>query len=288
MLTTIPVEGNSPGLSRIGLGAMPLSLHGRPAEADAKNIIRRYVEAGGNFIDTANVYCRNEQEIGHNEYLIRQALKNQSSDSVYVATKGGLRMSGDSWAVDGSPAWLRMSCETSLMNLNASNIFLYQLHAPDPDIDILESLGEMMRMQAEGMIQHIGLSNLTRKQLRRAVETTTVFSLQNSCSVFNQTDLQKGMIDLCKQNNVLYIAHSPVGGHHNHTSLIQHPLLEEVAWKYSTSNYVIALAWLLAQEKCILPIPGASKISSIEGSLAACDLNLEQEDIELLNQVGSN
>jgi len=269
----------------IGLGAMPLSLRGRPPDSTAMEVIRSFVDSGGQFIDTANVYCRNEQEVGHNENLVFRGLKDFRHGDVYIATKGGLRMSGDSWTVDGSPAWLRMSCENSLMNLNTASIFLYQLHAPDPDIDLLESVGELMRMQSEGMIQHIGISNVTRKQLRRVTEMTTVFSVQNRCNLFHREDIDQGLVAMCRENNILYIAHSPVGGHYNHANLMGNNILGRVAGKHGTTSYCIALAWLLHQGDNILPIPGASKVQSIQNSLTARDITLDEEDVNELEKL---
>ena len=273
-------------LCRIGLGAMPLSLKGRPPEEQAHDVIRAYVNAGGNFIDTANVYCRHEKEIGHNENLVHRALKSMQHEEVYVATKGGLRMHGENWEVDASPSWLRMSCETSLMNLNTQFIFLYQLHAPDPDIDILESVGELMRMQSEGMIRHIGLCNVTRKQLRRVIEMTTILSVQNRCNLFQREDIDSGMVSMCGDNGVLFIPHSPVGGHYDHASMMNHVDLKQLAEKHGTTAYCIALAWLLNQGDHVLPIPGASKVGSIESSLAAMQVRLDSEDMEALDRLG--
>jgi aryl-alcohol dehydrogenase-like predicted oxidoreductase len=288
---TLPVRqlGNS-GIEvcAIGLGAMPMSLAGRPPEATALETLRTFLDGGGDFIDTANVYCQNELELGHNESLIFKALKQLHHLEVPVATKGGLRMHGDSWTVDGSPSWLRMSCENSMKNLNTHCIFLYQLHAPDPEIDILESVGELMRMQQEGMIRYLGVSNVTRKQIRRLVESAApIVSVQNRCNLFHREDIDKGLVEFCRENRITYIAHSPVGGHYNHANFMDNRLIERVAAKHGASNYAIALAWLLQQADNILPIPGASKPESIANSLTALDISLDAEDLAELGKVGA-
>ncbi len=287
MSRVIRLRGETASLSAIGLGAMPLSLQGRPDEATAMRVIRTYLEGGGNFIDTANVYCSNEHELGHNENLIHRAVKSSGRDDVYIATKGGLRMHGDNWTVDASPAWLRMSCEQSLMNLNSACIFLYQLHAPDPDIDILESVGELMRMQAEGMIRHIGLSNVTRQQLRRVVEMTDILAVQNCCNLFDRADVDSGLLEMCREQQIVFIAHSPVGGHYDHARLMQNTVLREIAEKFDSTAYCVALAWLLNQGEHVLAIPGASRPDSIRNSLSALDINLDAEDLARLDQLGA-
>ncbi|MFB3089777.1 MAG: aldo/keto reductase, partial [Gammaproteobacteria bacterium] len=132
----------------IGLGAMPLSLDGRPDEVQALGVIEAFVDGGGNFIDSANVYCVDDSDVGHNEKLIAKALsKLEESNNIIVATKGGLRRPKGDWTADASPAWLRQSCEKSLRDLNTDSIFLYQLHALDPDVPLTDSVGELVRLK---------------------------------------------------------------------------------------------------------------------------------------------
>lgn len=270
----------------IGLGAMPLSISGRPDEAQAMAVIEAFVVDGGNFIDTANVYGLDDDDIGHNERLIRQTLAGLGmTDKVIVATKGGLRRPGGAWVVDGDPDWLRLSCERSLQALQTDCITLYQLHAVDPKVDFRRSLEALVRLKEEGHIRHLGLSNVSPAQLEQALDFTVIASVQNHCNLFDQRDFRNGLIDLCRARRITYIPYSPVGGHHGHGRLTQEPVLQHLAAKYQATPYRIALAWLLHKGRHILPIPGASKVASIRDSLRATTLKLSAEDIAVLDRL---
>ncbi|MGH8507364.1 MAG: aldo/keto reductase [Gammaproteobacteria bacterium] len=281
------INGTGIGVYPIGLGAMPLSIAGRPEAAQAFEVIKAFVEAGGDFIDTANVYCLDDSDIGHNEQLIAKALERLGKrGSVTVATKGRLKRPKGDWTTDGRPVSLRASCEKSLRDLNTGAITLYQLHAVDPAVDLAKSLAELMRLKEEGKILHIGLSNITPRQLEQALAMTPIASVQNRCNVLEQKDFKNGMVALCEAKDVAYIPHSPVGGHYGQVRLREQPMLKRLGDKYSASPYQIALAWLLHKGEHILPIPGASKPKSILDSLKAVNLRLSQEDVAALDRLG--
>lgn len=264
----------------IGLGAMPLSIAGRPEEAQALAVIDAFVAGGGNFIDTANVYCLDNSDIGHNERLIHKALRRHAhSDGVIVATKGGLTRPRGRWEVDARPEWLRISCEQSLTALGVDAIGLYQLHAVDPQVDLAESLGELVRLQSEGKILHIGVSNVSPRELDHACRSATIVSVQNRCNVFMKRDVKNGLIEICRARGISYIPYGPVGGHNGHLRLSKNALLQRLARKYGASVYCIALAWLLAKGEHVLPIPGASKVASVQDSLMAATVDLSIEDV---------
>jgi aryl-alcohol dehydrogenase-like predicted oxidoreductase len=268
----------------IGLGAMPLSLDGRPDEAQALGVIEAFVAGGGNFIDSANVYCIDESDVGHNEKLIARALaKLDDAKNIIVATKGGLRRPSGGWTVDGSPEWLRQSCEKSLQDLDTDSIFLYQLHAPDPNIPLTDSVGELARLKAEGKIHHIGLSNVTVEQIQLALSITDIISVQNRCNLFERTSFENGVVKFCKENNISFIAHSPVGGHFQHAQRADDILLKILAEKYDVSTYQIMIAWLLHRNSSVVAIPGASKTSSVMDSLQAINVEFSKEEMQLLN-----
>lgn len=272
-------------VTAIGLGAMPLSLKGRPDESVAIEVIRTFLEGGGDFIDTANVYCRDDDDTGHNERLINKALLAlDARQRVTVATKGGLVRPRGGWDVRATPDWLRTSCEKSLQDLSTDCIFLYQLHAPDPNVPLADSVGELVRLKEEGKIRHIGLSNVNRDEILTALSLTPVLSVQNKCSILYQKAFDNGVVELCADKNITFIAHSPVGGHFGHRQLSDCKPLKQVAQKYHASEYQVALAWLLRQGNHILPIPGASKPASISSSLRALDIELDDKDLEFLNQ----
>jgi len=268
----------------VGLGAMPLSLDGRPDEAQAFDVIQAFVDGGGNFIDSANVYCIDDSDVGHNEKLIARALaKLDDAKNIIVATKGGLRRPSGGWTVDGSPEWLRQSCEKSLQDLDTDSIFLYQLHAPDPNIPLTDSVGELARLKAEGKIHHIGLSNVTVEQIQLALSITDIISVQNRCNLFERTSFENGVVKFCKENNISFIAHSPVGGHFQHAQRADDILLKILAEKYDVSTYQIMIAWLLHRNSSVVAIPGASKTSSVMDSLQAINVKFSKEEMQLLN-----
>jgi aryl-alcohol dehydrogenase-like predicted oxidoreductase len=270
----------------IGLGGMPLSIQGRPDEHTALAVIEHYVANGGDFIDTAVSYCLDEHDFGHNERLIARALRNLGRTDVIVATKGGLTRPEGRWEVDCSPDWLRRCCELSVRELGAP-IPLYYLHAVDPAVPLAESLGELVRLREEGKIAAIGLSNVNAQQLDEAVRLIRIAAVQNRCSVLDRRDFDSGLVERCRQLDIAYVPYSPVGGHRGHLRLQQNTAVGRIAAKHSTSVYVIALAWLLAQGPHIVPIPGASKISSIESSLTAPRVQLDGEDLAALDALGA-
>jgi aryl-alcohol dehydrogenase-like predicted oxidoreductase len=279
--------GNTgPAVEPIGLGGMPLSIQNRPDERTALGVIEAFVAGGGDHIDTASSYCLDDNDFGHNERLIAKALRNVGRTDVVVATKGGLTRPNGRWEVDCSPQWLRHCCEQSVETLGAP-IPLYYLHTVDPAVPLEESLGELVRLREEGKIRAIGLSNVNARHLDDALRLTPIAAVQNRCNVLDARDFDSGLVERCRERGVAYVPYSPVGGHSGHRRLDQYPALARVAAKHGTTPYVIALAWLLAQGPHIVPIPGASKVTSIESSLTAPRVRLDAEDLAALAALGS-
>jgi aryl-alcohol dehydrogenase-like predicted oxidoreductase len=264
----------------IGLGGMPLSLQGRPDEKAGIAVIHAALDAGVNFIDTANVYCLDDDDLGHNERLIAKALKTYpQGNAVTVATKGGMTRPRGSWGMEGRPAKLRAACEKSLRALGVDAIALYQLHGPDDRVPFADSVGELARLKQEGKIRHVGLSNVSVQQLDAAQKNVRIESVQNECNPSQNGDVRSGLIRACAGQRVTYLPYSPVGGHYGHRNLTKHPVLTKLAKAHGTSPYCIALAWLLSLGNPVLPIPGASKISSIQDSVKAIHVKLSPEDL---------
>lgn len=267
-------------VNAIGLGGMPLSLKGRPDEADAIKVVHAAVEQGVDFIDTANVYCIDDEDIGHNERLIAKALRSANAfERVKIATKGGLARPGGEWTVHGKPGALRRACEASLVALGVERIFLYQLHAVDADVPFADSVGELQKLQQEGKIEHVGLSNVSLDQLNEAQAIVRIESVQNRCNPVCKRDFASGLIQACENQEVTYLPYSPVGGHFGHVQLKDHPVLVALGEAHNTSSYNICLAWLLHKSSAILPIPGASKVKSIVSSCAAPAILLKESEI---------
>ena len=260
-------------VSCVGLGGMPLSIAGRPDREQAIEVVRAAVDAGITFIDTADVYCLDDGEIGHNERLIAEALEGVSTE-VVVATKGGLHRPGGAWTTDGRPEHLRRACEASLEALGREVIDLYQLHAPDDAVPFSDSVGELARLRDEGKIRHVGLSNVDVPQIEEARGIVDIASVQNRCNLFDTTSFANGVVDYCIEHSIAFLPHSPVGGHRGHARAGSDPELAEIAEQVGASVYEVLIAWLLAVGDEIIPIPGASKISSARSSARAGELEL--------------
>lgn len=271
----------------VGLGAMPLSIRQRPDEDAAIRVLHAAWEAGVQLVDTANVYCLDDDDLGHNERLIRKALEQRPSSDVYVATKGGMRRPEGQWTVDGRPEHLQRSCEQSLKDLGVETIFLYQLHAPDSNVPFAESIGALAELQAAGKIQHIGISNVSREQAQEALDIVRIETIQNRANPFAKRDyLSTGVLELCGQQRLSYLPYSTVGGHVHHTDAAGHNVLAKIAEERHATPYQVILAWHLAQSPPqVIPIPGASKPESIESSVAAVELELNGWEFQRINQL---
>jgi aryl-alcohol dehydrogenase-like predicted oxidoreductase len=263
---------------------MPLSIAGRPDAGQAEAVVRAFLDGGGDFIDTANVYCIDTRDLGHNERLIGGILRRLGkSNATLVATKGGLTKEGSGWDTRGTPAWLRSSCERSLADLGVERIFLYQLHAPDPAVPFAESVGELARLRAEGKIAHIGLSNVNVEQISAAMDIVPIVSVQNKCHVFMKRALRDGVLEMCAGHDIAFLAHSPVGGHGRQNRLGTAQLLADIGARLGATPWQVALAWLLRTGDHVIPIPGASRPQSITASLGALQLELSPGELSRLS-----
>ena len=214
MIEKRSIGGSGLFVRPIGLGCMPLSLKGRFPDGYGVSVLCAALDAGLNLLDTADVYCIDHTDIGHNERLIANALREWKgeSDSIVVATKGGLDRPGGAWVVNAGPDHLRAACEASLKALEVETIPLYHLHAPDPKVSLAESVGALAELREEGKIRHIGLSNVSVADIRLASSIVPIVSVQNRCNPFDREAWQQGVISCCEQNRIAFIAYSPVGG----------------------------------------------------------------------------
>jgi aryl-alcohol dehydrogenase-like predicted oxidoreductase len=267
----------------VGLGGMPMSVSGRPDEARSLETLAAALDAGVDFIDTANVYCLDDSDIGHNERLIAKAVKASGRKDVLIATKGGLARPGGAWTNDARPKFLRESCEKSLKALGTDSIGLYQLHAPDSKVPLEDSMGELKRLQDEGKLRHIGVSNFDVDELERALGVVRIESVQNRCNPFQPEDYRDGVLAACEKHVLTYLPYSVVGGHRGQVRTADQPLLRELGKKYGVSPYRVVVAWHLAQSPAVLPIPGASKPESTRDSAAAAALTLEPGDVRKID-----
>ena len=268
-------------LSCVGLGEMPLSLKTRPTQEHAFKVVEAAIEGGMNWIDTADVYCSSHEDIGHGERLSTAALKalGEAGKGIVIATKGGLERPNGDWTVNGHPDHLRSACEASLRALETDCITWYQLHAEDPKVPYADSIGALARLQQEGKIRHVGLSNVAIPEIKIAQGILNVVSVQNRCNPFDRNSFLNGTVDYCTEQNIAFLPHSPVGGHRGHTRTIDEPTLNAVGARYGLSPYQVCIAWLLAYSPVMFPIPGASRIESARSSAAAGSVCFSESDM---------
>lgn len=271
----------------IGLGAMPLSIEGRPDEARAIATIHAALEAGVRLIDTADSYHWHAGERGHNELLVAGALNGRGHE-VLVATKGGRGRPGDgSWTVDGRPESLVAACEGSLERLGVEAIGLYQLHKPDPEVPWAESVGALRTLLDAGKIRMAGLSNVSAEQIVQAREILGggLVSVQNRYSP--EVRDSEAELRLCDSLGIAFLPWSPLGGV-SHSSLdpgaqpYAQGVFQTIAAARGVSAQQVCLAWHLSRSPVVVPIPGASRPESIRDSAGAAHLVLTPQEMSLL------
>ena len=262
-------------VNRLGFGAMRITGKGvwgdPPDRESARTVLHRAVELGVNLIDTADSYGP-----AVSEELIAEALY-PYPDGLVIATKGGLERSGPGqWHRNGRPDHLREACDGSLKRLRLERIDLYQLHAPDPQVPVAESLGELNALQNEGKIRHIGVSNFNVEELKQARELSTVVSVQNRYNVGDRE--HEPVLEACERDGLGFLPWFPLGA-----GSIEHGALEDVASRHGASLMQIALAWLLHKSPAMLPIPGTSSVEHLEENVAAAAIELSDADLAALD-----
>jgi aryl-alcohol dehydrogenase-like predicted oxidoreductase len=272
-------------VSAIGLGEMPMSLAGRPDEAQSIRTIHAALDAGVTLIDTADAYCIDETEVGHGERLVAKALAAWPGDrdKVLVATKGGHTREGGEWNLDGRPEHLRQACEASLRALGVEAIGLYQFHRPDPKVPFAESVGTMAELKDAGKVRLVGLSNVSVDQIRQARQLVQVASVQNEFSPrFRRSE---GELAFCAAEGIAFLPWSPLGGIGRGRELGgRHRAFGEVAEAHGVSAQQVALAWQLAKAPAVIPIPGSSRPETITDSAAAAGLRLSDDELARLDR----
>ncbi|MEU2716976.1 aldo/keto reductase [Streptomyces sp. NPDC007205] len=280
-------------VSAVGLGAMPLSIEGRPEEARALATVHAALDAGVTLLDTADSYHLPGQEPGHNELLLARALATYGGDTdgVLLATKGGRGRPADgTWTTTGTPRHLRTAAEASLKRLGVEAIGLYQLHRPDPAVPFEESVGALRDLLDEGKIRLAGLSNVTTDQIVRArtILGERLVSVQNRYSPeVRDSDPE---LRLCAELGLAFLPWSPLGGISRSSldgssGLAAAPrfaAFHEVARERGVSPQQVCLAWLSSLSPTVIPIPGASRPETVQDSAAASDLTLTEAELTRL------
>jgi len=270
--------GNDLRVTRLGFGAMRITgngVWGEPADRTAAvRVLRRAVELGINLIDTADSYGP-----GVSEEIIAEALYPYSADLV-IATKGGFERPGpNKWVENGRPEHLRSACEGSLRRLRLERIDLYQLHRIDPKVPAEDQLGALKELQTEGKIKHIGLSEVSVRQIQSAQKIVPIVSVQNRYSLADRGS--EDVLNYCERGKMAFIPWFPLAA--GKLSGADSPV-GRLAEQWKTTPAQVALAWLLARSTVMLPIPGTSNVEHLEENIAAADLKFDERNMQKLAQ----
>lgn len=272
------IGGDLP-IYRLGFGTMRLTgpgIWGEPEDHDeAIAVLRRAVDLGINFIDTADSYG---PQVAEN--LIAEALYPYSADLV-IATKGGFERPGPGvWIENGHPEHLRSVCEGSLRSLKLQRIDLYQLHRIDPKVPVQDQIGALLELQREGKIRHIGLSEVTVKQIELVRTMTTIVSVQNRYNLIDRKS--EDVLEYCTKHKIGFIPWFPLA-----TGDLAKPdsKLSQIAKRLNATPAQIALAWLLKKSPVMLPIPGTSKVKHLEDNMKAAFIELDGATMKELNEL---
>jgi len=268
--------GNDLRVTRLGFGAMRITgkgIWGEPADrAESIRVLRRAVELGINFIDTADSYGPSVSE-----EIIAEALHPYPANLV-IATKGGFDRTGpDKWVENGKPEHLRSACEGSLRRLRLERIDLYQLHRIDPKVPAEDQLGTLTDLQAQGKIKHIGLSEVSVRQIEHAQTIASIVSVQNRYSITDRGS--EDVLEYCEKEEMAFIPWFPLAA--GRLSGENSPISRLAAQLKATPSQ-IALAWLLARSPVMLPIPGTSNVKHLEENVAAAGLKIDPEEVQEL------
>lgn len=269
-------------VSRFGLGAMPLAIQNRPSSEQAVTLIRRALDAGITWFDTADSYCLDERDVGYGERLLAQTLRVSASPDVLVLTKGGYTRVAGEWQLNATPEHLKAACEASLKALGVSELFIYQLHGPDPNVPLPESMGALADLQRAGKIRHVGICNVDVGHLHEAQREVEIRVVQNRYNLFDQWSRDNGVIDYCRARQIPFVAHSPMGGHKGHVRALESAAVTGVAKRRGLSPQQVCLGWLLSQAG-VFPIPGATRIESLDANVEVTYQILTAEDLSELD-----
>ncbi|QSG05988.1 aldo/keto reductase [Halapricum desulfuricans] len=274
---TFDLDGETT-IHRLGYGAMRLTgddIIGRPEDEDeARRVLHQALALGVDFIDTADSYGP-----GVSERLIREALAPYPDDLV-VATKGGLLRNTDGdWLPQGDPDYLRNAVLASRDRLGVETIDLYQYHRPDPDTPFEDSVHALAEMKDEGLLRHVGLSNVSVEQLETAREIVDVATVQNQYNVADRED--EDVLRACESYDIGFIPWFPLGAGELDGKAAD---LDAIAEAHDATRYQVALAWLLQHSPVTLPIPGTSSIEHLKENVAATEIELRDDELARLRE----
>jgi aryl-alcohol dehydrogenase-like predicted oxidoreductase/histidinol phosphatase-like enzyme/predicted kinase len=269
----------------IGLGCMRLSTELDRDDANSIAVLHAAFDADVTLLDTADAYCWDDSERGHNERLIARALSTWSGDRsrITVATKGGMTRPDGRWELDGRAKHLKAACEASCRALGVDRIDLYQLHAPDPRTPLSTSVRALAQLKRDGRIGAIGLCNVTVGQIEEARRITDIDAIQVEASLWHDAAFLGGGVHYCVTNRLTLLAHRPLGGRRSRSRTIADPVLNDIAARHRATPFEIALAWLVDLSETIVPIPGVTRIETAQSAARAQLITLTDEDRQMLD-----
>lgn len=277
----------------LGLGSRPLGVGGMRLSTEAERDVERAAavlhaafDAGVTLVDTADAYGHDAGDTGHNERLIAHALGTWPGDRsrIRVTTKGGLVRPEGRWVPDGRARHLAAACAASGRALGVERIFLYQLHAPDPRTPLATSVRALAALKRDGLVEHVGLGNVTVAQLEEARRITEIGAVEVELSLWHPDNLRSGVAAWCAATGIPLLAHRPLGGPGRRQRMLADPLLSELAALHDATPFDIALAWLLDLSPVIVPIPGVTRVETARMLSRAGQIRLRDEDRRRLDQ----
>jgi aryl-alcohol dehydrogenase-like predicted oxidoreductase len=264
----------------IGIGCMRLSTERDRDDTRGIAVLHTALDAGVTFLDTADSYCWDDSEVGHNERLIARALASWSSGDrsrIVVATKGGLTRPNGQWVPDGRARHLRAACEASLKALGVERIDLYQLHAPDPRVPFATSVRALAALKDEGLVERIGLCNVRVGQIEEARQIAEISTVQVELSFWQQDNLLNGVVLYCLKHKIELIAYRPLGGTRRRRAMTLAPNIVRVAERHGVTGAEILLAWL-PPASGLITLPGPTRVEHVQAIVRARAITLTDED----------
>jgi aryl-alcohol dehydrogenase-like predicted oxidoreductase/predicted kinase/histidinol phosphatase-like enzyme len=265
---------------------MRLSTERDRDESRAIAVLHAAFDAGVSLLDTADAYGLDDRDRGHNERLIARALATWNGDrsAIRIATKGGVTRPGGRWEPDGRAKHLRAACEASLNALGGNRINLYQLHAPDPQVPLATSVRALAGLQRDGLVDAIGLCNVTVGQIEDARRIADIAAVQVELSVWHEHNVLGGVVPYCVREGIPLLAYRPLGGIARRHRTAKDPTLLAIAARHGATPAEIAIAWLIDLSDRIVPLPGATSVESVASIARAPRIALTDEDRSQLDR----
>lgn len=277
-MRTRRIGSDGPTVSVIGLGGMLLSINGRPPADQSARVIKMAVDSGMTLFDTADSYCLDENEMGHNERLLSLGLEGRR-DSVVVTTTLGIRRPGGAWTVDSDPDYLIESVERSLKNQRVEALDVVFLYAPDMRVPYDESVGALGRLREIGKIKQVGLCNIDLELLKKAEAVTRIDAVQNRWNPQSREPEKEGIIEYCASKGTAFIGYAPFGGTLGAPTLTTLGKLSDQARRRRLSPYQLVLAWMINKSPNVFVVPGARRAESVEDSAGAGSVEFDVDAV---------